>query len=63
MRLHGLGTPCGSRLSMRKAQKSVLCLSQAAAIVALAHATQQQRGPVEEYIILVRGSINTQIAA
>ena len=38
---HELGTPCISRLSRGKAQGSVLCQSQAAEIVALAHRTQQ----------------------
>ena len=37
---HGLGTPRGSRLSRRNALLSVLCLSQAAGIVTLAHTTQ-----------------------
>ena len=55
---HGLGTPCGSRLSRRKAQYSVLCLSQAAALVTLAHMIEKQRGPGEEYMILVKGKIN-----
>ena len=31
-----------------------MCLSQAAALVALAYTTQQQRDPVDEYIILIR---------
>ena len=37
---HELGAPCGSRLSRRKAQYSVMCLSLAAAIVVLAQTTQ-----------------------
>ena len=49
---HGLRTPCGLCLSRLKAQQSVLCLSQAAAIVALAYTTQQQRCPNEEYILV-----------
>ena len=57
IQLYGLDTPCCSRLPRGKAEQSILCLSQAAAIVALAHTTQQQRGPGEEYayIILVGG--------
>ena len=38
----GLSTPYGSCLSRRKAQWSVLSLSQAASMVALAHTIQQQ---------------------
>ena len=52
---HGLGTPCVSRFSRSNAQQYVTLLSEAAALVSLAHTKQQQRGPVEEYRIIVEG--------
>ena len=67
LRSHGLGTLRTSRLARRKAQLSVLCLSQDASIIALAHTTYQQRFSDEVYIILLgdgrggggRGAKNT----